>query len=268
MKKSIIFGVIGFVAALGAWGYAFAALGPGEISMGVFSIPLPGCAPEVTISEKDTSSGCYTMTVQNKTLQNGVCSSSGITPTTKQVCDGKDGEDGAGGDVTVTEEYVPYPDSAQDAPNQEGYLKKLVNGEIVGINKDSCEFGEDPQGRKSKKCKAQGNANGWPDVTRNHDVYQQGDTYIFVISDVEDGFPRYEYTAPRSSGGAVVSKGFTQKVYAYDDGRRVRETGATDECKEYAKPDNRSARVTKCTVQDYQYPESLLTTWVPNSTTY
>ncbi len=264
----MIFGMIGFVLAVVTCGQAFAALGPNDVSMGVFSIPKPvdgkdGCTPVITVTTKD-GNGCYTTTIQKKLLQSGSCVNDG-DEIVRETCDG---ENGAGGDVTVTEEYVPYPESAQDAPNQEGYLKKLVDGEIVGINRDSCEFGEDPQGRKSKKCKAQGNAKTWPDVTENHDVYQQGDTYIFVISDVEDGFPRYEYTAPRSSDGGVVSRGFTQKVYAYDDGRRVTETGVADECKEYAKPGNQSARVTKCTVQDYQYPASLLTTWVPNTTTY
>lgn len=103
----MIFGLIGFVLAVVTCGQALAAMGPNDVSMGVFSIPLPGCAPEVTISEKDTSSGCYTMTIQNKTLQNGVCSSSGITPTTKQVCDGKDGA-GGGCDSKTT---VTGPDS-------------------------------------------------------------------------------------------------------------------------------------------------------------
>lgn len=327
MRKNMIFGMIGFVLAVVTCGQALAALGPNDVSMGVFSIPLPGCAPEVTISEKDTSSGCYTMTVQNKTLQNGVCSSSGITPTTKQVCDGKDGENGAGGGcdskTTVTgpdsngcytvtyqkmkvvdeecvedgvaltyttcdgatevesEAYIPYPlsmtyDTGNDVQiGHEGYRRLAIkfkgdtNSRVLKFP-DLCEEFDNEDGERSKKCVAQGNATNWPN-TFNVNPYQAGDSYVFVIGDLESGFPRYEYTAPRLSGGTTgypMAAGFTQKVYAYADGRRVRETGATDECKEYAKPDNQSARVTKCTVQDYQYPASLLTTWVPNTTTY
>ena len=270
-KKNIIFGVICFVLAVVTGGQAFAALGPGEISMGVFSIPLPGCAPEVTISDEKDANDCYTMTIQNKTLQNGVCSSSGINPIPKKVCDGKDG---AGGAVDVTKVYVPYPASTFGGtePQNEGYIKVTIpaadDGEDDTILKypDYCEeFYED--GLTKKKCTAQGDATDWLNSDNTHN-YKQGEWYIFSVDALEDGYPRYEYTAPRSSGGAVVSKGFTQKVYAYDNGRQVTETGATDECKEYAKPDNRSARVTKCTVQDYQYPASLLATWKPNTTTY
>lgn len=319
----MILGIIGFALALVSGGQVFAALGPNDISMGTFAIPLPGCAPEVTIGDKDTSTGCYTMTIQSKTLQNGVCSSSEISPTTKQVCDGKDGVGGEGcssktnvtgpdsnGCYTVTfqkmkveneecvedgepltyttcdgatevvdERYVPYPQSmTYDTGNDvqighEGYRRleiKFKGDENSRVLKfpDLCEEGEDVEGQRIKTCIAQGNATSYPNADGSHSLYLTDDKYAFVIGESESGFPRYEYTAPRSVSGSVVAKGFTQKVYAYTDGRRVTETGATDECKEYAKPNDRSARVTKCTVQSYQYPSNLLSTWVPGTTEY
>ncbi len=256
-KKNIMLGVIGFVLAVVTGGQAFAALGPGEISMGVFSIPLPGCAPEVTISEKDTSSGCYTMTIQNKTLQNGVCSSSGITPTTKQVCDGKDGENGAGGAVDVTKVYVPYPASTFGGaePQNEGYIKVTIpaadDGEDDTILKypDYCEeFYED--GLTKKKCTAQGDATDWAN-TSGGSPYQTGDNYIFSIDGVEAGYPRLEYVRPVLSSGTSgypTEPGYTKNVTRYENGREQSDLVAIDSCDKYAKSTDTSDRVVRCTV--------------------
>ncbi len=281
MRKNMIFCMIGFALVLVTGGHAFAKTG--DISMGVISIPLPsngvdgkdGCTPDVTVTDKDAN-GCYTTTIQKKTLQSGSCVNDG-NAIVRETCDG---EDGAGGAVDVTKVYVPYPASTFGGaePQNEGYIKVTIpaadEGDDDTILKypDYCEeFYEN--GLTYKKCIAQDNAVGvsWPNADNTHNPYQQGDSYVFSVDELESGYPRYEYTAPRLSGGTSgypVAAGFTQMVYVYDNGRRVTETGATDECKEYAKPNDRSARVTKCIVQSYQYPSNLLSTWVPGTTEY
>ena len=258
-KKNIILGVIGFAVVLGACGHAFAALGPNDVSMGVFSIPLPGCAPDVTISDKD-GNGCYTMTVKNKTLQNGVCSDSGITPTTKQVCDGKDGkdgEDGAGGAVDVTKVYVPYPGSTFNGtePQNEGYMSVTIPAAGDGDDTilkypDYCEeFYEN--GLTYKKCTAQGNGQNWPNASGTHSSYQEGDSYVFSVDAVESGYPRYEYVPPVLSGGNngyPTEPGYTKNVTRYENGREQSDLVAIDNCDKYAKTTDASDRVRKCIV--------------------
>ena len=272
-KKNIMLGVIGLALAVVTGGQAFAALGPGEISMGVFPIPLPGCAPEVTISEKDTSSGCYTMTIQNKTLQNGVCSSFGIEPIPKKVCDGKDGAGGGDGIIDdVQGVYVPYPQSKGTCsggtcqyPDRQGYLTTTVSftddarQPVVTISLDPCEvfYDETDDNKPKKKCTAQGNATAWlnSDGTGN---YEANESYIFEISDPAttldsgvDPNPYYEYVEPtkNDASGWFENPGHTVKVTVFVNGQQKREFHAVDRCDKYKNSSDPSAEaVVKCMV--------------------
>lgn len=303
MRKNMIFSAICFAVVFGAVGSAFAALGQGEISMGMFSIPLPGCAPEITISDNKDANGCYTMTIQSKTLQDGVCSSSGISPTTKQVCDGKDGAGGGGCDsrtsvtgpdssgcYTVTfqkmkiedeecvedgealtyttcdgatevvdEMYVPYPSSETyeggNESGHEGYRRleiKFKEDQDSKVLKfpDHCEEGEDEDGLRIKKCTAQGGATNWANASGTT-PYSEGDAYIIPFESLATDYPRSEYTTPRLSGGNSgypTAPGVTNKVYKYTSGRERVELIAIDACDWYAKPNDTTDRVKKCTV--------------------
>ena len=272
-KKNIIFGVIGFVLAVVTGGQAFAALGPGEISMGVFSIPLPGCAPEVTISDEKDANDCYTMTIQNKTLQNGVCSSFGIEPIPKKVCDGKDGAGGGDGIIDdVQGVYVPYPQSKGTCsggtcqyPDRQGYLTTTVSftddarQPVVTISLDPCEvfYDETDDNKPKKKCTAQGNATAWlnSDGTGN---YEANESYIFEISDPAttldsgvDPNPYYEYVEPtkNDASGWFENPGHTVKVTVFVNGQQKREFHAVDRCDKYKNSSDPSAEaVVKCMV--------------------
>ena len=256
-RKNIIFGVIGFALTLVTGGHAFAALGQNEISMGMFSIPLPvngndGCTPAITVTAKGAN-GCYTTTIQKKVLQNGSCEDDGQA-IERETCDG---EDGAGGAVNVTKEYVPYPASTFNGnePQNEGYIKVTIpaadDGEDDTILKypDYCEeFYED--GLTKKKCTAQGDATDWAN-TSGGSPYQTGDNYIFSIDGVEDGYPRLEYVRPVLSSGTSgypTEPGYTKDVTRYKNGREQSDLVAIDSCDKYAKSTDTSDRVTKCTV--------------------
>ena len=101
MRKNIIFSVFGVVMAIFA-GDAYAA--KQTVSMGTFAIPLPsngidgkdGCSPEVTVTEKDAQTGCYTTTIQKKKLENGSCENDG-SAIERTTCDGAKGDDGNNG---------------------------------------------------------------------------------------------------------------------------------------------------------------------------
>jgi len=274
-KKNIIFGVIGFALAVVTGGQAFAALGPGEISMGVFSIPLPGCAPEVTISDEKDANDCYTMTIQNKTLQNGVCSSSGINPIPKKVCDGKDGAGGGDGIIDdVQGVYVPYPQSKGTCsggtcqhPDRQGYLTTTVSftdsarQPVVTISLDPCEvfYDETDDNKPKKKCTAQGDATSWPnsDNSDNSGNYEANESYIFEISDPATTLdssvspnPYLEYVEPtKNASGWFENSGHTVKVTVFVNGQQKREFYAVDKCDKYKNPSDLSAEaVVKCTV--------------------
>ena len=287
-KKNIIFGVIGFVLAVVTGGQAFAALGSGEISMGVFSIPLPGCAPEVTISDEKDANDCYTMTIQNKTLQNGVCSSSGINPIPKKVCDGKDGAGGGDGIIDdVQGVYVPYPQSKGTCsggtcqyPDRQGYLTTTVSftdsarQPVVTISLDPCEvfYDETDDNKAKKKCTAQGNATAWLNSDGTGD-YEANESYIFGISDpattLNSGVnpnPYLEYVEPtKNASGWFENLGHTVKVTVFVNGQQKREFHAVDGCDKYKNSSDPSAEaVVKCTVGEPGKTPG----YIPGTTTY
>ena len=287
-KKNIIFGVFGFVLAVVTGEQAFAALGSGEISMGVFSIPLPGCAPEVTISDEKDANDCYTMTIQNKTLQNGVCSSSGINPIPKKVCDGKDGAGGGDGIIDdVQGVYVPYPQSKGTCsggtcqyPDRQGYLTTTVSftdsarQPVVTISLDPCEvfYDETDDNKPKKKCTAQGNAIAWLNSDGTGD-YEANESYIFGISDpattLNSGVnpnPYLEYVEPtKNASGWFENLGHTVKVTVFVNGQQKREFHAVDGCDKYKNSSDPSAEaVVKCTVGEPGKTPG----YIPGTTTY
>ncbi|MBO4582968.1 MAG: hypothetical protein J5714_02860 [Alphaproteobacteria bacterium] len=258
MRKDITFGLICFAMMFGMAGGALAALGTGEISMGTFSIPLPadgkdGCAPLIRSIDSSVDSsiadGCYVIQQKQQTRNGDSCEGTGSWENITTVCDG---DDGAGlGEEDIVVAYVAYPDSTESytMPYQQGYMTKSVGNTVLNKSEDYCEeFYED--GVTKKKCTAQGDATNWlnSDGTGN---YQTGETYVFATDQLNDGYPRNEYTTPRLSGGSSgypTAPGVTNRVYRYTSGRERFELVAIDACDWYAKRTDTTDRVRKCTV--------------------